>query len=89
MDFIFESEAQFVSTILKVKSVLYRLKRMSPLTDPELPSKLVSILVFFFFDYCPAGYNLCSIVDFKQRFAHKSLVLVQLRVACPRHTVLS
>lgn len=57
MDSALNWEPQTLQTISRVKSVLYRLRKMSAFTDIELRSKLVATLIFPLFDYCAAIYG--------------------------------
>ena len=57
MDSALNWEPQTTQTISRVKAVLYRLRKMSALTDIELRSKLVATLIFPLFDYCAAVYG--------------------------------
>lgn len=63
-------EPQVRSVVGKVKSILYRLRRMSGFTDAALRAKLVSTLIFPQFDYCAATYvDLPGTLDSKLQIA--------------------
>ena len=61
----------------KIRSVLYRLRRMSPFTDIPLRKTLVSTLIFPIFDYCAAIYG-----DLSGRLDSKLQVLLN---SCVRY----
>ena len=68
-------DPQVESICNKVKSVLYRLKRISAFTDAESRASLISSLVFPLFDYCSAIYgDLSSKLDTKLQVALNSCV---------------
>lgn len=68
-------EPQVLAVVGKVKSALYRLKRMSPYTDLTLRTKLVQSLIFPIFDYCAMTYgDLTSSLDSKLQVTLNSCV---------------
>lgn len=75
MDSALNWESHVDSVCNKIRSVLYRLKRMYAFTNIESRRKLVSTLIFPLFDYCSAVFgDLSGKLDSKLQVALNSCV---------------